>query len=44
MEINKCLPLFTGYREDKKIPPEELNDILLHAVPNGWAKQAYLQG
>ena len=26
------------------MPPEELNDILLHAVLNGWGKQAYLQG
>ena len=26
------------------MPPENINDILLHAVPNGWAKQAYLQG
>ena len=23
---------------------KELNDILLHAVPNGWAKQSYFQG
>ena len=23
---------------------EELNKILLHAVPNVWAKQAYIQG
>ena len=23
--------------------PEELNDILLYAVPNVWAKHAYLQ-
>ena len=23
---------------------EELNDILLHAIPNSWAKQAYIQG
>ena len=26
------------------MPPEDLNDILLQAVPNGWAKQAYIQG
>ena len=24
--------------------PEELDDILLYAVPNAWAKHAYLQG
>ena len=26
------------------MPPEELSDIFLHAVPNSWAKQSYLQG
>ena len=26
------------------MPQEYLNDTLLHAVPNGWAKQAYIQG
>ena len=26
------------------MPPKELNKIYLHAVLNGWAKQAYLQG
>ena len=25
------------------MPPEELNYILLHAVPDGWVKQSYLQ-
>ena len=24
--------------------PEYLNQILLHAVPNSWVKQAYIQG
>ena len=24
--------------------PEELNEILLHTVPNSWAQQVYLQG
>ena len=23
---------------------EDLNKIILHAVPNAWAKQSYLQG
>ena len=23
---------------------EELNEIIIHAVPNRWAKQSYLQG
>ena len=26
------------------MPTEELNEIILQAVPNGWKKQAYLQG
>ena len=26
------------------MPPEDRNKILPHAVPNGWEKQAYLQG
>ena len=37
-ELNHYLPLFPGYSATKKIPPEELNKILLHASPNGWAK------
>ena len=28
----------------RRFTPEELNKILLHAVPNVWTKQAYLQG
>ena len=43
-ELNSYLPLFPRSSASKKIPPEELNQILLHAVPNGWAKQSYLQG
>ena len=26
------------------MPPEDISDILLHAVPNSWARQAYRQG
>ena len=26
------------------MPLEDLNEILLHAVPNGWENKAYLQG
>ena len=43
-ELNNYLPLFPGSSAAKKTPPEDLNGIILHAVPNGWAKQAYLQG
>ena len=44
IELDNYLPLFPGSRTSKKIPPKELNNILLHTVPNGWTKQAYLQG
>ena len=43
-ELKNYLPLFPGSSANKKIPPEDLNKILLHAFPNGWEKQAYLQG
>ena len=43
-ELNDYLPLFPGSSSVNKIPLEDLNDILLHAVPKGWAKQAYIQG
>ena len=43
-EINNFLNLFPGLDTTKKVTPEELNEILLHTVTNGWAKQDYLQG
>ena len=43
-EINNFLPLFPGSDASKKMEMENLNEILLHAVPNGWTKQSYLQG
>ena len=43
-ELNNYLPLLPGSRAAKKMPPEELNEILLRAVPNVWAKQAYQKG
>ena len=41
--INKLL-ILPGSCFSKKMIPEEINEILLHSVPNAWAKQAYLQG
>ena len=41
-KINNFLPLFPGSDASKNIPPEELNEIILHAVPNGWENQSYL--
>ena len=41
--INYFIPLFPGSDASKKMPPEELNEILLHAVSSGWSKQSYIQ-
>ena len=43
-ELNNYPPLFPGSSANKKMALEELDEILLHAVPNGCAKQAYIQG
>ena len=43
-KLNNYPPLFHGSSAYEKMDPRELNDTLLHAVPNGWTKQAYLQG
>ena len=42
--MNNFLPLFLGSDVTKKMTHEELNEIILHAVPNAWVKQSYLQG
>ena len=42
-EINNFLPLFPGLDTAKIIPPEEPNEILLHAVNNGQDKKYHLQ-
>ena len=44
MDIYHLLPLFPGSDSTKNMNAKELNDILLHAVPNVWAKQSYFQG
>ena len=43
-EMNNFLPLFPGSDASNKMEIEELNDILLHAVPNAPAKKSHLQG
>ena len=43
-ELNNYPPILLGYSTTKKMPPEDINEILLHSVPNGWEKQAYIQG
>ena len=44
MEMNNFFPLFPGLDVTKKMTHEDLNDILLYAVPNEWEKQSYLKG
>ena len=43
-EINNFLSLFLGLDASNKMEMEDLNENILHTVPNGWAKQSYLQG
>ena len=43
-QLNNYLPLFPVLGAVKRMDPEELNDILLLAVPNPWSRQAYIQG
>ena len=43
-EDNIYLPLLFGSSVSKNIPFKGLNEILLHTIPNRWAKKAYLQG
>ena len=38
IEINNLVPILPGSDATKKMFPEELNEILLRAVPNGWSK------
>ena len=42
-EMNNLLLLFPGSEVSKKMTQENLNKIILHAVPNAWEKQSYLQ-
>ena len=43
-EMNNFLPFFPGSEKSNKMEMEELNEILLNADPNRWAKKSYLQG
>ena len=38
-QLNNYPPLFLESKSNKRIPPDNLNNILLHAVPNSWGKQ-----
>ena len=43
IELNNYLPILPVSSATKEMPPEDLNKTLLHDVPNGWEKQAYIQ-
>ena len=43
-ELNYYLPLFPISINSNNMAPKELNNILLHTIPNGCLKQSYLQG
>ena len=38
VKLNKHLAVFTGSNTDNKNIETEINDILLHSIPNGWGK------
>ena len=44
IKLKTYLSLFPISSPSKNIPPEELNKIVLHNVPNRWKKKAYIQG
>ena len=44
MELNNYLTLFPGSINANKMATEEFNEIILHAVPNIWYNQTYIQG
>ena len=44
MDLEKYLLSFPGSNDSNKTDEGDINEILLNAVHNGWAKQAYLQG
>ena len=41
-EINNFLPIFPGSDASNKMEAGELNNIILHKVPNVWTKKSYL--
>ena len=44
IDINKYLSVFPGSKESNKIWETELNEILLHRMPNRWSRQTYVKG
>ena len=43
MLLNSYLPPLHESSDANKMAPENLNKIILHADPNVWAKQSYIQ-
>ena len=43
-KLNNYLPPLPGLEEIKNMDKADLDKIMLHTVPNGWANQSYLQG
>ena len=44
IDLNEYLDSFPGENMPDKIGLTELNQNLLFSMPNGWSKQAYVQG
>ena len=42
--LNNIIPQLHGSDDHKKIPQEELHEILFCDVPHGWANQAMMLG
>ena len=44
IDINEQVDSFPGETLNDDIRETELNEIFLNSMPNGWYKQAYVQG
>ena len=44
IELNKYSASFPGIKASNEIGDKKLNKIILNSMPNGWSKQAYVQG
>ena len=43
-DINESFDIFPGSKASRNIGKMELNEIILHIMPNGWSRQVYMQG
>ena len=44
IQLNEYLAALPEANESDKIGETEYNKIILDSIPNGWSKQAYVQG